>query len=152
MNNPSLQNNPGLDNWIILESSGAVRIKSGKVDIGQRISTVLSVLVGEELEIDPAHIIIDPPDTSYPDEGMTSGSNSIMQAGNALRTAAATARRHLIVKAAKKLGTDTANLIFDGGLISNRDTNQSLTYREALDGSSFDIPVDPDVTLKSPAD
>ena len=152
MNNPSLQNNPGLDNWIILESSGAVRIKSGKVDIGQRISTVLSVLVGEELEINPAHIIIDAPDTSYPDEGMTSGSNSIMQAGNALRTAAATARRHLIVKAAKKLGTDTANLIFDGGLISNRDTNQSLTYLEALDGNSFDIPVDPDVTLKSPAD
>ena len=53
MNNPSLQNNPNLDSWIILQPDGAVRVKSGKVDIGQRISTALSVLVGEELEIDP---------------------------------------------------------------------------------------------------
>ena len=152
MSNPSLQNSPNLDSWIVLEPDGAVRVKSGKVDIGQRVSTALSILVGEELEINPARIIIDAPDTSYPDEGMTSGSNSMMQAGNALRAAAATARRHLIVRAAEKLNADPSNLILNDGLIFTQNTNQSLTYREALDGSTFDIPVDPDVALKSPAD
>ena len=38
MNYPSLQNSPGLDSWIVLEPDGAVRVKSGKVDIGQRIA------------------------------------------------------------------------------------------------------------------
>ena len=103
MNNPSLINSPDLDSWITFDSEGTVHVRSGKVDIGQRISTALSVLVGEELEIDPARIVIEPPDTAYPNEGMTSGSNSMMHSGHAVRTAAATARRHLLEKAAKKL-------------------------------------------------
>ena len=92
MSNPSLINSPALDNWIKLDADGTVHVRSGKVDIGQRISTALGVLVGEELEIDPARIVVDPPDTSYPDEGMTSGSNSMMQSGHAVRAAAAAPR------------------------------------------------------------
>ena len=66
MINPSLINSPNLDSWIVLDADGTVHVRSGKVDIGQRISTALGVLVGEELEINPARIVIDPPDTSYP--------------------------------------------------------------------------------------
>ena len=90
MNNPSLINSPSLDSWITLNADGTVHVRSGKVDIGQRISTALGALVGEELEIDPTRILIDPPDTSYPDEGITSGSNSMMHSGNTVRAAAAT--------------------------------------------------------------
>ena len=152
MSNPSLINSPALDSWITLDADGTVHVRSGKVDIGQRISTALGVLVGEELEIDPARIVVDPPDTSYPDEGMTSGSNSMMHSGNAVRAAAATARRHLLTRAAAKLGSGVDALVMDDGLISIRDTNQSVTYREVLDNATFGIAVDPDVTLKSPAD
>ena len=101
--NPSLLNSPYLDSWIKIDHENRVHIRSGKVDIGQRISTALAILVGEELEVNPEQIVIDPPDTNYPDEGMTSGSNSMMQSGNALRSAAATARRHLLVKGGEKL-------------------------------------------------
>ena len=151
MNNPSLINSPDLDSWITFDSEGTVHVRSGKVDIGQRISTALSVLVGEELEIDPARIVIEPPDTAYPNEGMTSGSNSMMHSGHAVRTAAATARRHLLEKAAKKLEVEVDALVMEEGLISVRDTNQSVAYHEVLDNGSFGIAVDPKVTLKVPA-
>jgi len=150
MSNPSLANSPDLDSWIVLASDGTVHVRSGKVDIGQRISTALSVLVGEELEIDPARIIIDPPDTTYPDEGMTSGSNSMMHSGNALRHAAATARRHLLQRAAAKLNADVAQLTMDDGLISVAETNLSVSYLEALDGAPFGIDVDAAAPLKAP--
>ncbi len=149
MSNPSLINSPDLDSWIVLDADGTVHVRSGKVDIGQRISTALSVLVGEELEINPERIVIDAPDTSYPDEGITSGSNSMMQSGNALRYAAATARRHLLENAAKALDAAVDELTMDDGLISVRDTNQSVSYVEAMDGQPFGIPVDPDVPLKA---
>ena len=151
MNNPSLISSPDLDSWIKFDAEGTVHVRSGKVDIGQRISTALSVLVGEELEIDPARIVIEPPDTSYPDEGMTSGSNSMMHSGHAVRTAAATARHYLLEKAAIKLKVEVDALVMEEGLISVRDTNQSVAYHEVLDNGSFGIAVDPKVTLKVPA-
>ena len=152
MINPSLINSPNLDSWIVLDADGTVHVRSGKVDIGQRISTALGMLVGEELEINPARIVIDPPDTSYPDEGMTSGSNSMMHSGHAVRVAAATARRHLLMRAAVKLESEVDMLVMDDGLISLRGSNQSVSYREVLDNALFGITVDPDVTFKAPAD
>ena len=152
MSNPSLINSPALDSWITLDADGTVHVRSGKVDIGQRISTALGMLVGEELEINPARIVIDPPDTSYPDEGMTSGSNSMMHSGHAVRVAAATARRHLLMRAAVKLESEVGLLVMDDGLISVRGSNQSVSYREVLDNALFGITVDPDVTFKAPAD
>ena len=148
--NPSLLNSPYLDSWIKIDHENRVHIRSGKVDIGQRISTALAILVGEELEVNPEQIVIDPPDTNYPDEGMTSGSNSMMQSGNALRSAAATARRHLLVKGGEKLKANASELLMDNGLISIPGTNHSITYSEALDNEPFGVPIDQDVPHKTP--
>ena len=148
--NPSLLNSPYLDSWIKIDHENRVHIRSGKVDIGQRISTALAILVGEELGVDPELIVIDSPDTNYPDEGMTSGSNSMMQSGNALRLAAATARRHLLVKGGEKLKADVSRLIMGNGLISILGTNHSITYSEALNNEPFGIPIDPGLPHKTP--
>ena len=48
MINPSLIRSPNLDSWISIDQDSRVHVKSGKVDIGQRISTALTILVGEE--------------------------------------------------------------------------------------------------------
>ena len=150
--NLSLLKSPCLDSWIKIDTENRVHIQSGKVEIGQRVSTALTILVGEELEVNPRHIVIDSPDTTYPDEGMTSGSNSMMQSGDALRSAAATARRHLLLKGGEKLKADASKLLMDNGLISIPGTNHSITYIEALNNEPFGINIDQDAPYKSPED
>ncbi len=80
--NPSLKANPNVDDWITIDAGGQVHVRSGKVDIGQRISTAIAIVAAEELEVDAADIIVEARETGVtPDEGITSGSNSIEQSG-----------------------------------------------------------------------
>ncbi len=149
--NPSLTASPDVDDWIAIDASGRVRVRSGKVDIGQRISTALAIVAAEELEVDAADIIMEPRQTGVtPDEGVTAGSNSIEQSGHAIRRAAASARRHLLDRAARHFGTEVAALRMEDGLIRDSASNQSVSLRELAGGRRFGIPVDAGVELKAP--
>ena len=48
---PSLAKHPGLDEWVSVGADGRISIHSGKVDIGQRISTALAMIAAEELDV-----------------------------------------------------------------------------------------------------
>ena len=75
------------------EADGTVTIATGKVELGQGITTALAQIAAEELGLDVKEIRILPPSTAYsPDEGVTSGSLSIQEGGKALRAACAEAR------------------------------------------------------------
>lgn len=149
--NPSLDNSPNLDDWLSIDRQGRVRVRTGKVDIGQRISTALAMIAAEELDVDYERIEIMRVDTSAaPDEAITSGSNSMQQSGNAVRLATATARRHLLGLAAAALDVNAASLEIADGLIRSRATNRSVTYGELLDGKPFGIAVDLAAKTKSP--
>jgi len=148
----SLKKSPGLDKWISIVSDGRVLIHTGKVDIGQRISTALAMIAAEELDVDISRIDIARTETGVdPDEGITSGSNSMEEAGNAVRAASATARRHLLSLAADALGVDVSTLEISDGLIQSRGTNLSVTYPELAGDQTFDIDVDPEAPVKDPA-
>ncbi|MGQ0546782.1 MAG: molybdopterin cofactor-binding domain-containing protein [Betaproteobacteria bacterium] len=72
------------------EPDGTVSIATGKVELGQGIHSALAQIAAEELWVDLDKIRILPPSTEYcPDEGVTSGSLSIQDAGRALRKACA---------------------------------------------------------------
>lgn len=74
------------------EDDGTVSIAVGKVELGQGILTALAQIAAEELDVPLARIRMLPPSTAYsPDEGVTSGSLSIQDAGKALRAACAEA-------------------------------------------------------------
>ena len=91
---PSLSSHPGLDEWVSVKPDGRIAVKTGKVDIGQRISTALAVIAAEELDVPLDRIeMIRTVTGGAPDEGITSGSNSMMESGHAVRLATATARR-----------------------------------------------------------
>lgn len=148
----SLKKNPNLDKWISVASDGRVLIHTGKVDIGQRISTALALIAAEELDVDLSRIDIARTETGVdPDEGITSGSNSMEEAGNAVRAASATARRHLLSLAADSLGVDVSTLEISDGLIQSRGTNLSVTYQELAGDQLFGIDVDPEAPVKDPA-
>ncbi len=147
--NPSLQANPALDDWLAFGAEGTVTVRSGKVDIGQRISTAVALLVAGELDIDPGRVMVAGVETGLsPDEGFTSGSQSMAQSGNAVRLAAATARRHLLERAARALEVDIAALEVDDGMIHSRATNRKTDYWDLAAGRPFGIAVDPDAPLR----
>src|SRR5689334_11975431 len=78
------------------ERDGTVTIASGKVDLGQGISTALAQIAAEELGVDLGKIRILPASTvTSPDEGVTSGSLSIQDGGKGLRKACAELRELL---------------------------------------------------------
>jgi CO/xanthine dehydrogenase Mo-binding subunit len=149
--NPSLDKSPNLDDWLSIDREGQIRIRTGKIDIGQRISTALAMIAAEELDVAYDRIEIMRVDTSSaPNEAITSGSNSMQQSGNAVRLAAATARQHLLGLAAAALNVDAASLEITDGLIRSRATNRARTYGELLDGKPFGIAVDLAAKTKSP--
>src|SRR3954471_3582152 len=75
------------------ERDGTVSIATGKVDLGQGISTALAQIASDELGVPLEKIRILPSSTAYsPDEGVTSGSLSIQDGGKGLRKACAELR------------------------------------------------------------
>ena len=151
--NPSITKNPALDDWLAIGADGRITVRSGKVDIGQRISTAVALIAAEELDVDMSRIDVMRAETGIaPDEGITSGSNSMEETGHASRLVAATARRHLLLLAAKALDVDVSTLEVNDGLIRSRETNRSITYWELLGDQRFDIEIDPNVEIKPPSD
>ena len=124
----SLNTNRRLDRWLRINRDGTVSVFPGKVEIGQGILTALSQIVAEELDVGLARVRLAPTDTRYsPDEGMTSGSQSITDGGAALRYAAAETRDLLMQQAASQLGVSLEQLTVTDGTIAARGGG-SVTY------------------------
>jgi nicotinate dehydrogenase subunit B len=86
----SLSNNRMLDAWIRIDADGTATVFTGKVELGQGILTALAQIAAEELDLPLARVTMIPGDTGRtPNEGVTSGSQSIENSGTALRLAAA---------------------------------------------------------------
>ncbi len=147
--NPSLINNPNLDTWIKVKPNGFIEIRIGKVDIGQKISHAATRLVAEELDVNVERILVVPANTANgPNEGMTSGSNSIEESGNAIRLVAATARSYLLNRAAELLKVDPKELSINDGTIKTLSTNQTITYWELQGNKLFEIEIDHKANFK----
>ncbi|MDE0540270.1 MAG: molybdopterin-dependent oxidoreductase, partial [Rhodospirillales bacterium] len=148
----SLETHPGLDQWIEITEDERILVHTGKVDIGQRISTALSMIAAEELDVDYDRIDIKRTETGIdPNEGFTAGSMSMMHSGNAVRHAAATARARLLDMAADELGAERDSLEIDDGLIQAPGTNRSVSFWELAGGKPFEADVDIDIPVKAPA-
>ncbi len=85
----SLKEYPLIRHWLEPGEGERLLVRTGKVDIGQRISTALVRIAAEELHLPPEAIDVARASTARgPNEGITSGSNSVEQSGGALRLAA----------------------------------------------------------------
>jgi CO/xanthine dehydrogenase Mo-binding subunit len=115
----SLQANRMLDGWLRIDPDGTVTVFTGKVEIGQGTVTALAQIAAEELDVALARVRMVSGDTGQtPDEGVTSGSQSMEMGGTALRYAAAEARAILLERAAAKLGTPPEKLAVADGAVS----------------------------------
>jgi nicotinate dehydrogenase subunit B len=151
MTNPSLAQHPAIDAWLSFDADGIVLVRSGKVDIGQRVSAAVALVAAEELDVDPARIRVAQRETGLvPDEGYTSGSRSMMDSAQGVRLAAATARRHLLAMAAERLAADGDKLEIADGVVRLPGTNRTISYWQLAEGRPLAIAVDPQVRVKAP--
>ena len=135
----NLASNPDLDTWIRINADGSIAVSSGKCEIGQGIRTALGQIVADELDIAIDRIEMTDVDTSHsPNEGATTGSNSVKDSGAALRVAAADARQLLLENAATRLGRPAGELRVDDGRIHAGDGADSVTYWELLADGRFE--------------
>ena len=127
----SLANNRMLDAWVRINGDGTVTICTGKVELGQGILTALEQIAADELDVEPKRITLISGDTAQtPDEGFTSGSQSIEYSGIALRYACAEVRQMLLDLAAKRMDLPHGNYVaaVDDGTITFN--GKSVTYWE----------------------
>jgi CO/xanthine dehydrogenase Mo-binding subunit len=134
----NLQNNPVLSQWIRLRPEGIVEICPGKVEIGQGILTVLAQIAADELDVNLERIRLMPANTATsPDEGMTSGSFSVIQSGMAVRYACAEARSIFLAEAASRLGVPADGLTVEDGLI-RASGNETVSYFDLAEENLLD--------------
>ncbi len=147
----SLETNRRLDRWLKINRNETVTVYPGKVEYGQGILTALSQIVAEELDVALARIQLARTDTAYsPDEGVTSGSRSLQEGGEALRQASAEARQLLLERAATQLGVSLEQLTVDDGLITARDGG-SVSYWQLASDDLLAREASGDVAPKSSA-
>ncbi|NTW87492.1 MAG: molybdopterin-dependent oxidoreductase, partial [Holophagaceae bacterium] len=104
--------------YLKISADGRVGCFVGKTELGQGATTVLAMLVAEELELDPAQVDMLLGDTDLcPWDLPTGGSLTMWHTAPVLRGAAAEARAVLLGLAAKALGAPAADLTLKDGAI-----------------------------------
>jgi CO/xanthine dehydrogenase Mo-binding subunit len=147
----SLANNRMLDAWLRINADGSATIFAGKVELGQGILTALAQIAAEELDLPFARIEMVSGDTARtPDEGHTSGSQSIEYGGTAIRLACAEARALLIEQASLRFNVASDALHVSDGVIATAD-GRKVTYGELADGLSLHREAGARIPPKPPA-
>ena len=139
----SLQTNRRLSQWLAFHTDGRVTVRTGKVDLGQGISTVLAQMAAEELDVDLGRICVERASTVLgPNEGMTAGSMSVQDSGSALRQACAEAQAIYLDLAARQSGLTAgqrAELRVLDGVIVNSAEQTLGSYSALADDALLDI-------------
>ncbi len=147
----SLNGNPMLDAWVRIAPDGSATVCTGKVELGQGILTALAQIAAEELglPLDRLHMISGDTEKT-PNEGVTSGSQSIEYGGVALRIACADMHATLLDLAAKHFGVEAGSLASSDGVFTAPD-GRKATYGELARGVDFHREVNPNAKPKSPS-
>jgi nicotinate dehydrogenase subunit B len=147
----SLANNRKLDAWLSINADGSATIFTGKVELGQGILTALAQIAAEELDLPLTRVTMISGDTAQtPDEGYTSGSQSIEYGGTAIRLACAEARALLVGEAAMRLGQPAERLAVSEGIITAPDGGK-LGYGELAAELDLDREVTATIPPKPPS-
>jgi CO/xanthine dehydrogenase Mo-binding subunit len=141
-----------VDAFLAVNGDGTVTVFCGKVDLGQGLRIAIPQIAAEELGIGVDKIKYVEGDTALtPNQGRTSGSNSIQRGGMQIRQAAATARKALIGLAAQRLNLKPEDLIATGGEVRPKAGGAGIRFASLIAGRQFNLKLDPQAPLKDPA-
>jgi isoquinoline 1-oxidoreductase beta subunit len=143
---------PALSNaWVSIDSSGAVTLVCQRNEMGQDVHTSLTMLLAEELGVDPrkVKVVQAPPDPVYINKllgaQITGGSTSIRDGWETLRSAGASARVMLVGAAAAQWKVPATEIRAENGMVLHG--TKKLSYG-SLATAAASQPVPTKVTLK----
>ena len=141
-----------LDSWVAIAPDGGVTAFFGKVDLGQGLVVALAQMVAEELDVayERVNIVLGSTDKTV-NQGGASSALGIQAGSKPLVQAAAEARRLLVEMAALQLGTTTADLVVNNGVVSSKSqTGKTVSYQDLIGGKYFNSKVEWNKKLGNP--
>jgi nicotinate dehydrogenase subunit B len=140
--------------YVAVGGNGRVTAFNGHVDLGTGIRTSLAQIVAEELNVPFEKVDMVLGATSVaPDQGATIASETIQITAIPLRQAAATARHHLLAKAAEKTGVARERLTLENGIIrADGGENWQLSFGDIVSGNRVRLSIDKNAALKPASD
>jgi nicotinate dehydrogenase subunit B len=138
--------------YLRVGEDGVVSCFTGKIEMGQGITTSLAQMMAEELDVTVASVQMIMGDTDLcPYDRGTWGSLTTRFFGPALRSAAAQARAELVAMAAESLSLSTSQLKVDNGIVYDASNKKlSITYAELTKGKKIVKSLKDKPKLKSP--
>lgn len=136
-----LQASRSLRKWIDFDEAGIVRMRTGKVELGQGIVTAIAQIAAEELDVAFGRIRPIALDTrASPSEGSTTGSRSIQEGGSGMRLACAEIRSLFLHAASRRLGVPVDSITVEDGTFRARDTDAKCSYWQLAADVDLDQP------------
>ena len=149
----SITASPRLKQWIRIGPDQQITVYSGKVELGQGISTALAQIACEELGIAADQLVMVAGHTAYsPNEQYTAGSQSIEVGGAAIRCACAEARMLFMQAAARALDVMVDAMRAERGIFSCDETDRTTDYWSLADAVDLSIIISGQAPLRRRAD
>jgi len=105
-----------------LLADGTFEARTSSAELGQGLSTVLQIIVSEELDVSPSQVRVLLMDTDLtPDGGATTASRQTYVSGNAVRLAAGALRQAIISVLAEKIDVPPDRIRFTEGVVQAGD-------------------------------
>ena len=139
LEDPGFPSPARLDAWLKIDKDGAIRVFSGKAEIGMGVETAFAQMVAEELDVPVDRVAFVLGDTATTtDQGGVGGSTSISQGSKPLRNVAATARALLLQLAARRLGAPVDQLETQSGIVRvKNNTSKTVSYADLVGGTDL---------------
>ena len=144
---------PDFNAYLHIAENGRVTVFSGKIEMGQGVTTSLAQMAAEELGVSVDAIDMVMGDTRLcPWDGGTNGSRSIKYFGPALRAAGAEAREVLIQLACEQLNIPAARLAAQDGFLVDREADGvRVAYGALVKGQRIERRLEAKPPLKTAA-
>lgn len=122
-----------------VNEDGTINLLTGATDVGQGSDTVLSMIAAEELGIALDDVHFSMIDSSFTPIDIGSYSSRVTyMAGNAVKLAAADAKKQLLEIAARKLGAGNDDIEFSNRLVFVKDNpEKAMAFRELAKTASI---------------
>ena len=145
----SIQNNRRMERWIRFQPDRTVRLAVGKVELGQGNVTALAQIAADELDIELARISVLSGDTQEaPDEGQTTGSQSIEVSGRSVRLVSAELRARVLNRLAQRLNCSPTELTVEDGVFRRGDAPTGHDYWNFAAAEDFARDIEGNATPK----
>jgi nicotinate dehydrogenase subunit B len=128
-----------VDSFIAIAADGTATLFFGKTDNGQGTGTALRQMMADELDVayENTRIIMGDSQLTV-DQGGSSASSSISQAGPSVRRVCAEARRVLLEMASKRWNVSANELAASNGVITAMsDSSKKIGYGQLIGGQRF---------------